>query len=100
MTDSSRMNDRAAGRMYRLELVIAVQNREKHNQPVYDYKVCKIFFLCSVKDGKFVKNIETTESRYFGADELPELAEEKNNKEQIEMCFEAFAAENWKTVFD
>ena len=25
------------------ELVIAVQDREKHNQPVYAYKVCKIF---------------------------------------------------------
>ena len=82
------------------ELVIAVQDREKHNQPVYAYKVCKIFFLCSVKGGKFVKNIETTESRYFGVGELPELAEEKNNKEQIEMCFEANAADNWKTVFD
>ena len=70
-----------------LNWVIAVQDREKHNQPVYAYKVCKIFFLCSVKGGKFVKNIETTESRYFGVGELPELAEEKNNKEQIEMCF-------------
>ena len=82
------------------EVVIAVQDREKHNQPVYAYKVCKIFFLCSVKGGKFVKNIETTESRYFGVGELPELADEKNNKEQIEMCFEANAADNWKTLFD
>ena len=82
------------------ELIIAVQDREKHNRPVYAYKVCKIFFLCSVKGGRFAENIETTESRYFGVDELPGLAEEKNNKEQIEMCFEAYAAENWKTLFD
>lgn len=82
------------------ELIIAVQDREKHNRPVYAYKVCKIFFLCSVKGGRFAENIETTESRYFSVDELPELAEEKNNKEQIEMCFEAYAAENWKTLFD
>ena len=53
-----------------------------------------------MKGGRFAENIETTESRYFSVDELPELAEEKNNKEQIEMCFEAYAAENWKTLFD
>lgn len=29
------------------------------------------------------------ESCYFGPDELPGLAEEKNNREQIRMCFEA-----------
>ena len=27
--------------------VIAIQDREKHNQPIYAYKVCKI--LCFVK---------------------------------------------------
>ena len=48
----------------------------------------------------FVKNIETTESCCFGTDEPPELAEEKDNKEQIKMCFEVYAADNWKTVFD
>lgn len=80
--------------------IIAVQDREKHNLPVYAYKVCKIFVLCSVIGGKFEKNLETTDSRYFGLDELPELAEEKNTKEQIEMCFEAYQAENWVTMFD
>lgn len=80
--------------------IIAVQDREKHNLPVYAYKVCKIFVLCSVIGGRFEKNIETTDSRYFGLDELPELAEEKNTNEQIEMCFEAYQAENWVTMFD
>ena len=57
--------------------IIAVQDRAKHNLPVYDYGVCKIFVLCSVIGGKFEKNIETTESRYFNKNELPELATEK-----------------------
>lgn len=82
------------------DMVIAVQDREKHNQPVYAYKVCKIFVLCTVIGGKFEPNIETVESRYFGLDELPVLAEEKNNKEQIEMCFKAYASDNWQTLFD
>lgn len=82
------------------DMVIAVQDREKHNLPVYAYKICKIFVLCSVIGGAFVPNIETTESGYFMLDELPELAAEKNNEEQIRMCFEANRAEHWKTVFD
>ena len=82
------------------DIVIAVQDREKHNLPVYAYKVCKIFVLCSVTGGAFEQNIETVESRYFGLDELPVLAEEKNNREQIETCFEAYHSPNWKTLID
>lgn len=82
------------------DLVIAVQDREKHNLPVYAYKVCKIFVLCSVIGGSFTENLETIESNYFGMDELPRLALEKNNEEQIKMCFEAYHSENWKTIID
>jgi ADP-ribose pyrophosphatase YjhB (NUDIX family) len=81
-------------------LVIAVQDREKHNLPIYAYKVCKIFILCSVIGGCFEPNTETIESRYFGLDELPNLATEKNNEEQIKMCFDAFHSDNWQTLFD
>lgn len=69
-----------AGLEVTADLVIAVQDREKHNLPVYAYRVCKIFVLCSVVGGAFEPNIETVESRYFGIDELPALAEEKNNE--------------------
>lgn len=82
------------------DLVIAVQDREKHNLPRYAYKVCKIFIMCTVIGGCFQKNSETIESRYFGLDELPELAAEKNNEEQIRMCFEAYRSKQWKTLFD
>ena len=82
------------------DLVIAVQNREKHNLPIYAYKVCKIFVLCSVIGGSFEDNIETVESRYFALDELPALATEKNNAEQIKMCFDAYHSEHWDTWFD
>lgn len=82
------------------DLVIAVQDREKHNRPVYANKICKIFFLCHVHGGAFVPNSETTESGYFGLEELPELATAKVTKEQIKMCFDAKNAEHWKTLFD
>lgn len=80
--------------------IIAVQDRAKHNLPVYAYGVCKIFVLCSIVGGQFEKNIETTESCYFSENELPELASEKNNEEQVRMCFDAYRNKDWKTLFD
>ena len=81
--------------------IIAIQDRNKHNKPVYAYGICKVFVLCEAIGGAFVKNIETTETKYFSLDEIPEnLAEEKTNKEQIKMCFEAANSENWQTLFD
>ena len=81
--------------------VIAIQDRNKHNKPIYAYGVCKVFVLCDIIDGEFIKNIETTEIEYFALDNIPNnLAEEKTNKEQIEMCFEAYNDKNWETQFD
>ena len=81
--------------------IIAVQDRNKHNKPVYAYGACKVFILCKVIGGEFIENIETTEIKYFSLDEIPNnLAEEKTNKEQIELCFKAYRDENWQTQFD
>lgn len=80
--------------------VIALHDRNLHNQPPYAYNVCKVFVLCEVKGGNFQANIETIGSGYFGLDELPPLAEEKNSYQQIEMCFTAYSDKNWQVVFD
>ncbi len=80
--------------------IIAVQDRDKHNLPVYAYKVCKVFVECEYLSGEFAPNLETIASGYFGMDELPELDTEKNNEEQVRMCFGARGAEHWETVFD
>ena len=81
-----------AGLHVTADRLIAVQDRNKHNEPVYAYGVI---------DGTFAENIETTESRYFSKEELPEnLALEKVTKEQILMCFRAYEDENWKVLFD
>ena len=89
-----------AGLDIKVKRIIAVQDREKHNLPVYAYKVCKIFMHCEVIGGAFIPNIETTGFDYFGIDDLPCLAEEKNNKEQIEMCFKAMNSEVWEALYD
>lgn len=81
--------------------VIAIQDREKHNLPMYAYRVWKIFMLCSAVGGNFEPNIETIGFAYFAEDEIPQLATEKNNEEQIKMCFDSYrTGEEWKTLFD
>lgn len=82
------------------EKIIAVQDRAKHNKPDYAYSICKIFVQCTLLGGTFAENAETTDARYFGPEELPELAGEKNTAEQIHMCFKAYRTENWKTLLD
>lgn len=81
--------------------LISVQDRNKHNKPIYAYGICKTFMLCKIIDGSFEENIETTETKYFSLDEIPSnLAEEKTTKEQIEMCFKAYNSEDWKVECD
>ena len=83
-----------------IQKIISVQDRDKHNKPPYAYGVVKIFYQCEVTGGSFVENIETSESRYFSIEELPPLAEEKCNEEQVRMCFNAYRDDNWKVQFD
>lgn len=81
-------------------LLIAVQDRNLHNTPVYAYGVTKVFVLCVAIDGEFKPNIETLRSDYFELGNLPQLAVEKNTAAQIELCFKASKADQWTTVFD
>lgn len=80
--------------------IIAIQDRNKHNVPPYAYGICKVFVLCRLIGGDFKPNVETTEIGYFSMDDLPPLAEEKCNREQVEMCFMAMNAPTWETLFD
>ena len=80
--------------------VIAIQDRNKHNKPLYPYGVCKVFVECEVIGGEFIENIETTEIKYFSIENLPNLCEAKTTSKQIEMCFEAKNNQNWNVDFD
>jgi ADP-ribose pyrophosphatase YjhB (NUDIX family) len=80
--------------------IIAVQDRNIHNEPKYAYGICKIFVLCSLIGGEFKANQETTESAFFTLDSIPVLATEKVTMKQIEMCFKAHGSDNWNVYFD
>ena len=80
--------------------IIAIQDRKKHNPEIYAYNICKVFVLCDLLGGSFQENSETIASGYFSMEDLPPLSENKNTAEQIQMCFDAYHAEHWDTVFD
>lgn len=89
-----------AGLDVTVQKVVAVQDRDKHNQPPYAYGVVKIFYQCEAAGGSFIPNIETSASGCFSLEELPPLAEEKCNEDQIRMCFEAYENDHWTVQFD
>ena len=80
--------------------IIAIQDRKKHNPEIYAYNICKVFVLCDLLGGEFQENSETIAIGYFSLDDLPSLAENKTTAAQIRMCFNAYHAEHWNTVFD
>ena len=89
-----------AGRRVTVESLIAVQDRNAHNTPVYAVVVVKLFYLCTEQSGAFRENPETIATAYFAEDALPPLAEAKCNADQIRMCFAAARTPNWQTQFD
>lgn len=80
--------------------LIAVVDRNKHNEPPTAYGIYKIFVLCELIDGDFRENIETEESGFFTLEELPPLSIDRITEAQIHMCFEANRNYNFTPKFD
>lgn len=89
-----------SGLQVRAKRILAVHDRNRHNQPPYAYGVCKVFVECEAIGGAFAANTETVDSGYFSLEELPPLAEEKNTAEQIALCLRAVSDPDWKPEFD
>ncbi|WP_051922735.1 NUDIX hydrolase N-terminal domain-containing protein [Bifidobacterium stellenboschense] len=80
--------------------LIAVQDCANHNGLSFPYGVIKFFAQCTCVGGRFVPNIETTETGYFAEDRLPQLSTTRNTVEQIAMCFTAHRDPDWTTLFE
>lgn len=82
-------------------LLIAVQDRNKHNKPILATNIVKNFFLCEDLGGEFHPNDETEDCRYFSITNLPNLSLGRNTREQIKMCFDAYHQRyDWQTLYD
>ena len=82
------------------DLVIALQDRNRHNSPPSAYGICKVFVLCSLIGGTFQPNLETLSSGWFALDELPELSVDRTSEDQVKMCFDAYHAQTWTTLLE
>ncbi|MCZ0718101.1 NUDIX hydrolase N-terminal domain-containing protein [Aerococcus kribbianus] len=89
-----------AGRDVSVDRVIALEDRNKRNAGIYAFEIVKIFALCHDHGGQFQANSETLAAQFFTQDDLPPLSVHKTTKEQIDMCFSAYADPNWQVILD
>ena len=55
---------------------------------------------CEIVGGNLSAGIETSDARFFGSHELPELSVERNTESQIKTMFEYLEDQNKETLFD
>jgi ADP-ribose pyrophosphatase YjhB (NUDIX family) len=89
-----------AGAIVKPKRIIAIHIANKHNNPHFLFTIYKIFIECELIENRFEENTETLDARFFEIDKLPDLSLERNNNDQIKMCFEAKKHELFETIFD
>lgn len=89
-----------AGARVKPKRVIAIQHANRQNNFIYPFTIYKIIVECALLEYSFKENSETLGSGFFGLDNLPELSVERNNLNQIRLCFEAKESPVFETVFD
>jgi ADP-ribose pyrophosphatase YjhB (NUDIX family) len=89
-----------AGADVKPKRVIAIQHANKQNNFIYPFTIYKIIVECDLLEYSFKENSETLGSGFFSIDNLPELSVERNNLNQIKLCFEAKKQKLFEPVFD
>ncbi|KRE83050.1 ADP-ribose pyrophosphatase [Paenibacillus sp. Soil766] len=68
--------------------LLAVLDKKFHNHPPEPYHIYKMFILCKIVGGEALVGVETSEVRFFGENELPELSAERNTVAQVRSMFD------------
>jgi ADP-ribose pyrophosphatase YjhB (NUDIX family) len=89
-----------AGATVKPKRIIAVHMANRQNDFIYPFTIYKIIVECELIDYNFAENSETLESGFFAPGNLPELSVERNNLNQIRLCFEAKKHKIFETIFD
>lgn len=83
------------------KMLLAVFDRDKQGHPpAFPYHVYKMFFHCEIVGGSPQPTIESSESRFFEINLLPELSESRVLPHQIHKFYEAINRKETKTQFD
>ena len=82
------------------ERILAVEDRNRHNEPIMPYGHIKFYVDCRYVSGEFKPNSETIAAAWFSPDELPEMDKKKTTAEQVRMSFAQHNDINSGTIFD
>jgi ADP-ribose pyrophosphatase YjhB (NUDIX family) len=80
--------------------LLAVLDKKCHHHPPDMYHIYKIFILCNEAGGKLKGGMETSETGFFGLNNLPPLSEQRITPEQIHMMFAFKENEKKDALFD
>jgi ADP-ribose pyrophosphatase YjhB (NUDIX family) len=78
----------------------AAFDRDRHEHPPFLFAILKLFFICELTGGQPRTSIETGESAFFAADELPELSIRRVTPAEIQMLFRHHEELSLPTEFD
>lgn len=89
-----------AGMQVRAGELLAVLDKHRHPHPPDIYYIYKIFIRCYPLNVTMKNGYETLDVKFFAQNELPELSEPRNTKEQIELMFSLCKQESLQPVID
>jgi ADP-ribose pyrophosphatase YjhB (NUDIX family) len=89
-----------SGFITRVAKLVALYDRNKHEHPPMLAHVYKAFFLCDLVGGDARTGLETSETRFFQHDALPELSTARVTRRQIERVFAHHRDRTLPTEFD
>jgi ADP-ribose pyrophosphatase YjhB (NUDIX family) len=87
---------------YRVRAVklLALFDKARHDHPHEFWYCYKLFVRCELRGGAPTRSIETLDTAFFGADELPPLSTPRITKAQVQRMFEHIAHPELPTDFD
>jgi ADP-ribose pyrophosphatase YjhB (NUDIX family) len=89
-----------SGYVVRAVKLLACYDRNRHGHPPFIFHIYKLFFQCELLGGESTDSSETSEARFFGRDEIPDLSLPRVTPAQIERFFAHHQHPDWPTDFD
>ncbi len=80
--------------------LLALYDKARHDHPHEFWYCYKVFVRCELLGGAPTRGIETLDTAFFGADELPPLSTPRVTEAQVRRMFEHLAQPGLATDFD
>ena len=84
----------------RANKLLAVYDKARHDHPPEFWYCYKLFVRCELRGGAPTRGLETLDTNFFGAHELPPLSTPRVTEAQVRRMFEHLALPHLPTDFD